>query len=400
VPLPDRLRSRTLRLAATLATLAALAACGDANEPDDEGDPPVAGCRDGEIGGHGLHRLCFPENWNGDLIVYAHGYVAPGEPLAIQDDPIGGVRLSSIATGLGYAFATTSYRSNGLVVVEAIEDIAELEEEVRRLVRPDPGRTYLVGASEGGLVAALAAERRPELLDGALSLCGPVGDFRRQMEHFGDFRVVFDYFYPGVLPGDLENVPDELQDAWDETYVPAVTAALQADPARADQLFAVTGAAEDPADPSTRIATAVGLLWYSVFANPEAQDRLGGLPYGNADRTYAGSADDAALNAGIQRFEADPDALAEIAASYQTTGELARPLELIHTTGDPTVPVEQQRLYLDEIRAAGAEALAGSREAERYGHCAFTGAEVLGAFDDLVARVDGGASASASLAGR
>lgn len=378
----------------------ALGACGDSSEPndppddppDDAGEPPVAGCRDGELAGHGLYRLCFPAQWNGKLLVYAHGYVAPDAPLAVPDDVIGGRPLSAIVTGLGYAFAAPSYRANGLVAVEAVEDVAALTEEVRRVVRPDPARTYLVGASEGALVAALAAERRPELLDGVLALCGPVGDFRRQLEHFGDFRVVFDYFFPGVLPGTVAEVPAEARERWEDTYVPAIGAALQGDPDRAAQLFAVTGAAFDAADPATQVASAVAILRYSVFAGPDAQARLGGLPYDNTTRVYTGSADDAALNAGVGRFAAAPAALAAIEAQFRTDGRPGSPIALLHTTGDPVVPVEQQRLYVDEIQAADPAPLVAATEIARYGHCTFTGPEVLDAFAALVERVEGPAT--------
>ena len=107
---------------------------------------------------------------------------------------------------LGYAYATTSYRANGLVADLAVEDVAQLAQEVRRRFRPDPVRTYVVGVSEGGLVAALTAERHADLFDGAVAACGPVGDFTAQIDYFGDFRVVFDHYFPGVIPGDPMNV--------------------------------------------------------------------------------------------------------------------------------------------------------------------------------------------------
>jgi pimeloyl-ACP methyl ester carboxylesterase len=118
---------------------------------------------------HGaLYRICFPATWNGDLVLYAHGYVPAQRDIAPPEDVIGGQSISGTLTGLGYAFATTSYRANGLVAPEATEDLVELEATVRRLYRPDPGRSVIVGFSEGGLVATLAAERYPELFDGAL----------------------------------------------------------------------------------------------------------------------------------------------------------------------------------------------------------------------------------------
>jgi pimeloyl-ACP methyl ester carboxylesterase len=55
-------------------------------------------------------------------------------------------------------------------------------DEVRRRFTPDPSRTFIVGVSEGGLVAALAADRHPDLLVGAEAASGPVRGFAAQMD--------------------------------------------------------------------------------------------------------------------------------------------------------------------------------------------------------------------------
>ena len=81
----------------------------------------------------------------------------------------------------------------------------------------------MTGASEGGIVTALMAERHPELLTGALSACGPIGDFKKQTEYLGDFRVLFDYFFPNVLPPSPINIPPQVIANWQSSYVPAIT---------------------------------------------------------------------------------------------------------------------------------------------------------------------------------
>ena len=77
---------------APLALAVTVWACGgdDGGQgPDDTGDPPVVGCTDGTAEGS-LTRVCYPAEWNGDLIIYAHGYVAPDEPLAVPENVLGG----------------------------------------------------------------------------------------------------------------------------------------------------------------------------------------------------------------------------------------------------------------------------------------------------------------------
>src|SRR5215204_865490 len=113
--------------------------------------PP--GCVKGPLP-HGAESLiCFPPAnlWNGELVVYAHGYVPPGLPLGFYNLKLAdGTFLPDLVRGLGYAFATTTYRRNGLNVLEGVDD-------VRNLVAAfgSPVRTHVAGVSEGGLVATL-----------------------------------------------------------------------------------------------------------------------------------------------------------------------------------------------------------------------------------------------------
>ena len=197
-----------------LGGLLALAACADS--PTDTTSPPaapaaapavsplvVAECpagtttASGALPGSGaLYLICVPPAWNGSLVVYAHGYVNPFDPVAIQDDVVAGFRVSQIITGLGYAFATTSYRNNGLIVFEAEKDLQRVVGRFQRLFGQSPGATVVVGVSEGALIAVLAAERNPQLFDGVFAACGPVGDFATQINYLNDFRVLFDFFFP------------------------------------------------------------------------------------------------------------------------------------------------------------------------------------------------------------
>lgn len=391
--------------AAVVALLAGILGCGggDASGPEppeqppaDGGIQPSAGCSDGTLEHGALFRVCFPSSWNGDLVLYAHGYVAPNQPLALPDDHVGGLSVSSAATSLGYAFATTSYRANGLVAPDAVADLVELKDTIEQRYRPDPAHTVIVGFSEGGLVAALAAEREPDLFDGALAGCGPIGDFRAQLDFIGDFRVVFDYFFPGVIPGSAVDVPTSVQTDWNTVYVPAIAAAMAANPAAAGQLIAVTGASVAGPDIQSLAETTIGLLWYNVFGTADARARLGGQPFDNTARVYAGSSDDVGLNSGVARYHADAAALQGL-GSFETTGHLRAPLVTLHTTGDPVIPFEQEALYATKVSQAGASAELTQSSVARPGHCAFQASEVFGAFATLWQKIGAGSAVLASL---
>lgn len=356
---------------------------------------PAAGdCFDGEQASGAVYRICMPsdEEWNGDLVLFAHGYVSPDEPIAIPEDQLvlpDGTSIPEMITGIGYAFATTSYSKNGLAVKEGIADLRDVVHIFEREYG-EPGYVYLTGASEGGLITALSVERYPDVFDGGLAACGPVGDFRSQINYWGDARVLFDYFFPGVLPPGPVSIPSEVIGSWVNQYEPAIREALEADHDATRQLLTVARVPVDPADPfSSGVEALVQLLWYNVFATNGGSDVLGGQPYENIRRIYVGSKDDLHLNYNVERFSADSAAVAEIENTYQASGDLGVPVVTLHTLGDPVVPYWHQPLYRQKVVASGSEALHTNIPVLRYGHCAFTGDEVLAAFAVLVYRVTG-----------
>jgi pimeloyl-ACP methyl ester carboxylesterase len=394
-------KSRRLGSGAVLACAALwMAACGSKDDlsappsepPPDQGRPPEPGCTEGSLEHGALYQICFPATWNGDLVLYAHGYVAPDRALAIPDDRIGSQPTSELVNELGYAFASTSYRANGLVAPDAVEDLLELSDTIRQRYQPDPSQTVIVGFSEGGLVATLAVERHPDRFAGALAACGPIGSFKFQLQYIGDFRVVFDYLFPGVLPGSAISVPQSLRDRWEGQYSASIAVALATNPAAARELIAVTGVAVSGTDLPSIAETTIGLLWYNVFGTEDAQQRLGGQPFDNNSRVYSGSSNDAALNAGVPRFTADPAALNRL-QDFETTGDLKVPLVTLHTTGDPVVPFSQSSLYASKANDAGAAARLTQIPIERHGHCNFQVPEVLGAFTTLRNKISGSSAA-------
>ena len=236
------------------------------------------------------------------------------------------------------------------------------------------------------MVVGLGAERHPDVFDGALSACGPVGSLREQLDYFVDFRVVFDYLFPGVIPGTAIAVPADVMERWEQIHAPAVVLALALNPAAARQLVRITGAPVERDDLAAIAVTTVSILEYNVIGTANAHQRLGGQPFDNSQRVYTGSSDDAAFNAGVARFTADAAALAAV-NEFETAGNLQVPVVTLHTTGDPIVPYRQQALYADKVSGMGTSSQLTQIEVERYGHCSFEAAEVLGAFSNLIGRV-------------
>jgi fermentation-respiration switch protein FrsA (DUF1100 family) len=343
----------------------------------------------------GTHRegkarfiICRPSGaWNGGLILYAHGYVSVPEGAA---DPNawkkqlglpGGPSLPDLVTQYGFAFAASSYTKDGLAVLQGVEDTMDLINVFIARTGATPARIFVTGVSEGGLIAVKALEQYSGALNGGLAACGPIGDFPRQINYFGDVRVLFDYFFPGLLPPTAIDIPSSLITNWPKV-AGEIGQQLQANPLKTAQLVSTANIpiGLNPANAGDAILSA---LWYNVFATNDAKATLGGNPFDNNPRWYSGSLNDWLLNLRVARFDAAPAALTEM-GKYQTTGNLRRPLITLHTSWDPVVPAWQESTYAKKVAAAGKSHLLVRYPVPRYGHCAFNEGEVLVAFLTMV----------------
>jgi pimeloyl-ACP methyl ester carboxylesterase len=340
-----------------------------------------------------VYMICMPDedDWNGDVLLYAHGYVPITEPVGIPwsqmylPGPFGPIAVNDLVTALGYGFGTTSYPTNGLAVLPGIVDLVDLVDVFAEKVTT-PNRVLLAGVSEGGLITTLAVEWHPDVFDGGMALCGPYGGFHEQVDHIGDFRIVFDYFFPGLMPGEPITIPAWLMDDWSTSYFAETILPVIEDPTNelsVTQLLAITGAAPYAFDPPTSTEAIEKLLWYNVYATEDAKLKLGGQPYSNTTRIYSGSSNDADMNDRVARIAADQAAIDEIEALYQTTGHLSRPLVTLHTTGDFVVPYWHAPLYQEKVTRAGRDAYYQHFVTDVHGHCTFDAVDVLLTFQAL-----------------
>ncbi|HTP08541.1 MAG TPA: hypothetical protein VMP08_09840 [Anaerolineae bacterium] len=355
---------------------------------------PASTCEpDTQLSSGAWYRICMPPagTWNGDLVVYAHGYVAYNKPITIPEDQLqlpGGTSLPELINSLGFAFATTSYRMNGLAVETAVDDLVDVV-NVFSATHGIPTHTLVTGVSEGGLVTALAIEQRSDVFNGGLATCGPIGDFAQQINYFGDFRVLFDYFFPGVMPGSPISIPQSLIDNWPHYYTTTIQPIIFS-PTSAislNQLLQVSHAPYISGLITTVDTSILDALSYNVMATNDAVEKLGGQPFDNHDRVYAGSADDPQLNQHVQRFSADAVALQNIDLHYQTTGQLSVPLVTLHTTLDQQVPYWHEQLYRVKVIQRDSLAFHQHIEVNTYGHCNFSANDALGAFGKLMTMV-------------
>ena len=340
-----------------------------------------------------LILICRPPNWNGDLIVYAHGYVPPQAPLVL---PLAELILPDETfvpeafLAQGFAFITSSYHKNGAATEQAIHDLLDLINYFESLVPVGAlKRVFIVGASEGGLVAIQLLEQHPNKFDAGLALCGPAGGAPKQIKYIEDFRVVFDYFFPDVFPFGAFDVPPDAFMQWENIYVPLIAAAITRDPRATRQLYSVTRAAIDPTDPNTAIETAINVLFISIWGTPDLTATTGGNPYDNRFTLYLGLTNNLALNLQVERIRGDGQAKDYARTFYQTTGRLNRPLVTLHNTLDPIVPFEHELIYAALVARQHNSRFLTVLPVVGYGHCEFTSEQILGAFALMVQEANG-----------
>jgi pimeloyl-ACP methyl ester carboxylesterase len=340
--------------------------------------PWPSGCECGSLGDQ-LILTCQPNNFNGTLIVYAHGYVYPQEPLALPEAELEGtIPIIQILLNLGFGFATTSYSVNGYAVQQAEQDLIELVNYFEGLVEPPDSleKVLLVGASEGGLITTMMLEQHPDLFDGGLAMCGPIGGMPYQLNYIGDFKVIFDYFFPRVFDFGMADVPEEACDAWEE-YVDAIWRKIQSHPLKTLRLFDITDAAFDLLDATSFAETAETVLKYSTCGTNNLVAKAGGMPYDNQSTWY-----DASwwLNLSVERVAGDQDAQQYVEDYYQTTGELDVPLVTLHNLSDPAVPYRHEEIYKQLVAQKDKSGNLTVWPVLGYGHCNFKPWQVLGAF--------------------
>ncbi|MEN9631309.1 MAG: hypothetical protein RJA10_4537 [Pseudomonadota bacterium] len=321
-----------------------------------EGVPAGARCLRGQDSASSHYLIVMPEKWSGVLVVHAHGGPTLGPPSPKRNDE--DIKRWAITVAEGHAWAGSVFRQGGFAVTTAAEDT----ERVRRIFVDHvakPRRTLLHGQSWGGMVATRAAELFPRSWEGILLtsavVAGPATyDFRV------DLRAIYQYLcnnhprpdeppypLPIGLPADSKLTNADVAKRVDDCLGTARPAA-QRTPEQAGKLKTIATVLKIPE------SSVAGHINYASFTFRDITAKNGGVsPFGNAGVRYVGSADDAALNAGVPRFKADPAAVARFAADTDHRGRFAVPVLTAHGIGDATVFVEGGDTLRQRMVAAG-----------------------------------------------
>jgi pimeloyl-ACP methyl ester carboxylesterase len=344
----------------------------------------------------GLHndgagfRIEVPDDWNGKLVLYAHGFRGTGLELTVSNP-----RIREYLVTNGYAWAASSYSKNGYDVKQGVKDTHALGELFKELVG-EPTRTYITGHSMGGHITGVAIEQYPRAYAGALPMCGVMGD-----------NELFDYFLDfNLVAQALAGVDAEFPFPADylTAVVPGVQAALGSPyPFILNQFGArLRGVTQNiSGGPRPAFETSF-LVWGNfLFTVGVTGGDIGVAPgnvQDNSDAVYqidsdaALSAEEISLNAAVLRVSQDPqgrhpDGLANIPP---ISGRLPIPVVSLHTIGDLFVPISMEQIYVRRAAAQGTAHRLVVRAIRDHGHCGFAVPEEVAAFTDLVNWVENG----------
>jgi hypothetical protein len=348
---------------------------------------PGAKAFSGEYDG-GVYRVEIPERWNGELVLYAHGFVvnsgANGSLLRAPNDPI----REHLVAG-GFAWASSSYRCNGYVPGQGLLDTMALADIFTKANGGRaPQRTYLTGTSMGGHVTLLGMQEFPTAFAGGLAMC-PAGS--ELFDYFAAVSAAAEVisgvqFNAATLQQDVAAVADVVGKPPDYTDKGRALASVEIQISGGPRPFAAEGL-------SSRFA--------ANYATSAPALAGADSPYNRAltntavryaiDPGLAVTASE--LDAKARRKPADPQARnpnGPYEEAVPFDGRIERPLLTMHGTGDLFVPVLIEQGLKRAISSAGNDRLLVQRLYRIGGHCQFSQPEMIRAFDDLVAWVRNG----------
>ena len=333
----------------------------------------------GELGGT-VYRIEVPDDWNGRLVMWAHGF-RDFTPELVADLP----PLRALLIEKGYAWASSSFSSNGFAPYEAAVETAALHDLfVERFGKPE--YTYAAGASMGGNAVLLSLQLYPERYDGALAACSTTG--ADMIDFLGHYAAL------GAFAAGMGREEADTATELAELAVTKIMPALEADPdARLvfESLVATMTGGPRPFRHEgfdARFRLNFVLLGIARLLMP-----LDGL-FDNTETVYPG-APELGIEAGrvseqVVRVAVEPGAPEPNPGYTRLAGAVPVPLLMMHTTGDGFVPISLMVGFGARAEEAGNGGMVSMRAIRSAGHCDFSLTEVEAALDDLVAWVEDG----------
>ena len=334
----------------------------------------------------GLYRIEIPEKWNGELVLWAHGYVASAgaQGSRLRVGVPGGAPGSAFREHLisqGFAWAASSYRCNGYVPGQGLLDTIALADLFTKTNEGKaPSRIYLTGGSMGGHVTLLGMQEFPKAFAGGLALCasGP-----GEMDFLTSVAAAAELI-TGVTvteetrAQDVAKLTELLGKPPNYTDKGRQLASIQVQISGGPRPFALDGLEARFTDNASTVVSGRGAdIWNRVRSNSDVRYHI---------EDGLGLTDDG-LNSRVRRKGADQEARGaqgpyEEAIPFD--GRFERPVLTLHGSGDLYVPISLEQSLRRIVDAAGTGSWLVQRIVRSPGHCNFSAEELAAAFDALV----------------
>jgi len=347
------------------------------------------------------YRIRVPDNWDGQtLLVYAHGYClrvgSTGQPVtSAAETALGGVGMETLLVAQGYAVAGAACHGHGWEVKESISDTLTLTTLFSNTVGR-PQHTIIWGSSMGSVTTLHTIETYPDHYDGAISLCSVGAGSSMTWDGTLAFALAYDVTlgWPDSW-GTVGDVRDNI-DFFDDV---APTVALQAlNPANKGLFEFIRLVGDITEDGFLNIIDGVeGTPWigtnmfYVTEARAELEGRAGGAVVQNETHTYNLSQADkdylTALGVDADVLLSQMNARTTITPSTNArayleqyadyTGNLSRPVLMMHNNRDGFIPPYHNTVYYDKVATHGKTDLLYQTYTDAVGHCVFTADQLL-----------------------
>jgi pimeloyl-ACP methyl ester carboxylesterase len=369
------------------------------------------------------YKIEVPSPWNGTLVLYSHGYSFSSNAATDAGDQATAAWLLSN----GYALAGSGYATTGWALQQAFQDQIAVLDKFDTLGFGHPSRTIAWGHSLGGMITAGLVQLFPDRFTAALPMCGVVAGGPGVWNQGLDSEFALQTLMPtqGLKLVNFTSFGDANTNFHKAT---SALAAAQATPQGRARIALSAALADVPgwfdpasAEPARNDFAAQELNQFNWDNNPdflfayfgrfELEQRAGGnfswntgvnyreqlshsVDFAEVKGLYAAAGLDLNQDLGTlndaARISANPAAVAYVTKFITYNGDLDMPVLTMHTTGDGLVEVTDENAYASVVRSAADNSLLRQVFVHRAGHCTFTPAETISAFQVLIHRINSG----------
>jgi hypothetical protein len=352
------------------------------------GDTVLEGTTDGGA----FFKIVVPTAWNGDLVIWNHGFsLSPVGPVS-DLGPLSALQLSE-----GYAVAASSYQQIGWALFHTKNDLQNMF-GVFKANFGTPNHVLINGASLGGIVTDQADEKA-DLGDvvGAYPICGVHGGSINWNAAL-DIRLLYDLICSNTpaaaIPGGTTGLPAPgfpgfpFSNTQLALAVNACTGILTPPPFRTStQIANLSLFLSLTQIPQNFVLTDMGFALFgmsNLIFDPAKLD--GGQGMGNAGVNYDNGG---FVDQNITRVAVNAGAENRLNKNYIASGDIGdAKVVSLHTDKDGLVIVENENFYASVVSPSNLTTAIAVETTPT--HCGFTPAETVAGWESLRGWVAGG----------